>query len=112
MYAATDIDTLDENTFLAQSITNMWYNAEIELYPDTYGSEPDMTDFEGWGHYSQVVWKGSHVVGCAVQKCAAGTMESGMAAYFSVCNYFPAGNVQTEYGANVGTPLGDATVSV
>lgn len=111
MYASTDLDSLDQNTFLAQCISDMWYNAEIDLYPNSYGSEPDMANFEAWGHYSQVVWKGTQTTGCAVQKCAAGTMETSMDAYFCVCNYSPAGNVATEYAANVGKPLGDATVS-
>lgn len=112
MYAATDIDTLGVNTFLAQSISDMWVNAELPIYPGPYGSEPDMTNFEAWGHYTQVVWKDTQKVGCAVQKCAAGTMEPDMASYFSVCNYFPAGNVDTEYGTNVGAPLGQALVAV
>lgn len=111
MYASTDLDELSQDKFLAQCISDMWYNAEIELYPDSYGSEPDMTNFEKWGHYSQVIWKDTQTTGCAVQKCAAGTMESSMDAYFCVCNYSPAGNVDTEYAANVGQPLGDATVA-
>lgn len=111
MYAATDIENLSINEFLAQSISDYWYNNEIELYPGPYGSEPDMADFEAWGHYSQVVWVGSTVIGCGIAKCAAGTLESGMDAYMSTCNYYPAGNVETEYAANVLAPLGEASVT-
>lgn len=95
MYASSDSDALDENTALAQAITSMWYDAELELYPGPYGSEPDMTNFEAWGHFSQVVWNGTQIVGCAVQKCAPGTMESDMTAWFTVCNYYPAGKMGT-----------------
>lgn len=111
MYAATDIENLSVNEFLAQSISNYWYADEIELYPGPYGSEPVMTNFDAWGHYSQVVWKGSTVIGCGIQYCEAGTLESSMAAYMSTCNYYPAGNVDTEYAANVLAPLGEATVT-
>lgn len=111
MYAATDIENLTVEKFLAQSISDYWYNNELELYPNSYGSEPDMTDFEGWGHYSQVVWAGTKQMGCAIQYCEAGTMASGMAAYMSTCNYYPAGNVDTEYAANVLKPLGNAVVT-
>lgn len=91
MYASSDENALDENTAIAQAITDMWYNSELELYPNAYGSNPDMSDFEAWGHFSQIVWKEQSSLGCAVQKCAPGTMESGMTAWFSVCNYYPAG---------------------
>lgn len=110
MYAATDIENVSVNEFLAQSISNYWYGDEIELYPG-YGGEPDMTDFEAWGHYSQVVWVGSTVIGCGIQKCAAGTLEDGMDAYMSTCNYYPAGNVDTEYASNVLKPLGKPIVT-
>lgn len=90
MYASSDENALDEKTAVAQAITNMWYNSELDLYPG-YGSNPDMTNFEGWGHFSQIVWSEQSVVGCAVQKCAPDTMESGMTAWYTVCNYHPAG---------------------
>lgn len=111
MYAATDIENLTQEEFLAQSISDFWFNNEIELYPGPYGAEPDMTNFEAWGHYSQVVWKGSTEIGCAISYCEAGTMEPGMGAYMSTCNYYPAGNVDTEYAANVLEPLGGTVVS-
>lgn len=111
MYAATDIENLSVNEFLAQSISDYWYNNELELYPGPYGSEPAMGNFEAWGHYSQIVWTGTKQIGCAIQKCEAGTMESGMAAYMSTCNYYPAGNVDTEYATNVLKPLGKSVVA-
>lgn len=132
MYAATDAGSMTQELAIAQAITQMWYNGEIDLYPSSaYGkSDPDMSNFEGWGHYSQIVWVGSTAVGCAVQYCQAGTMEPNMDAWYSVCNYYPAGmsepffaysvvytnriigNVDGEYGDNVLAPNGGSTVSV
>lgn len=92
MYASSDENALDENTAVAQAITTMWYNGELDLYPG-YGSEPSMSNFDAWGHFSQIVWAEQSVVGCAVQKCAPGTMEAGMTAWYTVCNYYPAGKL-------------------
>lgn len=88
---------MSEELAIAQAITQMWYNGEVDLYPSSsYGqANPDFSNFEGWGHYSQMVWVGSTQVGCAAQYCPAGTMEPSMAAWFSVCNYYPAGMLKT-----------------
>ena len=72
-------------------ITNLMYNGEIELYPG-YGVEPDMSNFEAWGHYSQIVWKGSQQVGCATVQCdELVNVSDGVPPYFTVCNYYPTG---------------------
>ncbi len=135
MYAATgDVQSLGGSQAAAQAITDMWYNGELWQYPSSgYGEgTPDMSNFEGWGHYSQVVWASSTGVGCAAQYCAPGTMFDGMGAWFTVCNYSPpgkpylplclpkaflvadtclAGNMGGEYGKNVLPPLGNPTVT-
>ncbi|KAK9771699.1 putative CAP domain-containing protein [Seiridium cardinale] len=92
---------------------DMWYNGEIgKFLPSYYGeSTPDMTDFEAWGHFSQLVWKDSTELGCYAKLCAAGTMYTDMDAWYMVCNYRPAGNVGGGYGTNVLSPLGEATVT-
>lgn len=97
MYASTDASSLTEETVVAQAITEMWYNGELDLYPsNAYGqANPDFTNFEQWGHYSQIVWVGSTQVGCAAQYCAPGTMNPSMGAWYSVCNYYPAGMLST-----------------
>ena len=44
-------------------------------------------------HFTQVVWKGSTQVGCAVQSCRGIFPDNfGPAKYF-VCEYFPQGNI-------------------
>jgi len=113
-YGATgDVESLGASAMVAGSITDMWYNGEINSYlPSYYGeSTPDMSNFDAWGHFSQVVWAGSDTVGCASQYCAANTMFSGMASWFTVCNYGPAGNMGGEYGTNVLEPLGQPSVT-
>lgn len=84
---------LGETKAIAAAASDMWYNGEVELFPSNgYGQDnPDMSNFEGWGHYSQMVWKATERVGCAAQYCAPGTMNPSMGAWFTVCNYGPAG---------------------
>ncbi|KAL2395834.1 pathogenesis-related protein [Exophiala dermatitidis] len=94
-------------------ITNEMYNGEINYYP-AYGVEPDMSNFEKWGHYSQIVWKSTTSVGCATQYCPNGlaNVGSGVSPYFTVCNYSPAGNFGGQYAANVLKPKGLPTVTL
>ncbi|KKK14627.1 hypothetical protein P175DRAFT_0529806 [Aspergillus ochraceoroseus IBT 24754] len=95
---------------VAVMISNLMYNDEMEYFASLYGeANPDMTDFEKWGHFSQIVWKGTTKVGCATVTCnSLGNVDSSMALPFTVCNYGPPGNYDGEYADNVGRPLGDA----
>ena len=68
-----------------------WYNERSKYY--WYGREPDMSSFQNWGHFTQVVWKGSHRVGVG---CAS-TGNS----FIVVGNYDPHGNVMQHFGENV-----------
>lgn len=88
-----DAKSLGETTAIARAVTNMWYNGEIELYPESNYGEPNPTAgvFEQYGHYTQLVWAGSAKVGCHAEFCPPGTMFTDMGAWFSVCNYFPQG---------------------
>jgi hypothetical protein len=87
-------------------ITNLMYNDEIEYFPTPYGaSDPSMTDFDKWGHFSQIVWKATTHVGCATVTCnSLGNVDSSSAVPFTVCNYSPVGNVEGQYGENVLAP--------
>ena len=88
-----DAESVGAEKAIAQAITNMWYNGELDLFPSNdYGLDnPDFSNFESFGHYTQVVWAGSKQVGCEAKYCPPGTMVQGMGAWFSVCNYWPAG---------------------
>ena len=74
-------------------ITNLMYNGEMTYYAGLYGkSDPDMTDFEKWGHFSQIVWYSTTQIGCYTQKCDSLTnVDRNGAPYFTVCNYSPPG---------------------
>ena len=100
----------------------------MELYKDLYNQNaPDMSNFENWGHFSQIVWKSTKSVGCYTQSCPQGVAPYDIK-YFTVCNYSPPGklgplcpaartiltcirpgNFGGQYD-NVGTPLGHAYV--
>ena len=76
-------------------ITDLFYNGEVGYYANQYGkANPDMTNFELWGHFSQIVWKDTNKVGCATQYCPNGLGNTGsnVSPYFTVCNYGPPGN--------------------
>ncbi|KAK3672875.1 hypothetical protein LTR78_007228 [Recurvomyces mirabilis] len=94
-------------------ITDLFYNGEVGWYQDLYTQkQPDMTNFEHWGHFSQIVWKGTTHVGCATTDCSKGGLAnvgSNVVPYFTVCNYKGPGNYANEYGDNVGVPLNQAT---
>ncbi|RAK95558.1 CAP domain-containing protein [Aspergillus ibericus CBS 121593] len=91
-------------------ITNLMYNDEMGYYTDLYGeADPDMTYFDSWGHFSQIVWAATTEVGCATVTCnSLGNVDASEALPFTVCNYSPAGNYEGEYGTNVKRPLGQA----
>lgn len=92
-------------------ITNLMYNDEIEYFPTPYGAaDPSMSNFDSWGHFSQIVWKATTHVGCATVTCnSLGNTDSSSALPFTVCNYSPPGNVGGEYGDNVLAPGTAAT---
>lgn len=85
---------------VARVITDMFYNGEVNYYENLYGQEsPDMSNFESWGHFSQIVWATTTKVGCATQYCSGGLANTGsnVPPYFTVCNYDPPGNYAGEY---------------
>ncbi|KZP12231.1 PR-1-like protein [Athelia psychrophila] len=103
------------STNVAAAITDSWYDGELPSYPG-YGVEPDMSNFDAWGHFSQVVWVGSTSVGCATQDCSAtgitGLEGDNIPPYFTICDYSPPGNYEGEFAANVLPPLGQPNVVV
>ncbi|UKZ95012.1 uncharacterized protein TrAFT101_009861 [Trichoderma asperellum] len=95
-----------------RGVTDQWYNDEMENWT-YYGqaNPPSGTDLDSWGHFTQVVWKGSTKVGCATVQCPAGSVLS-LPSWYTVCNYGPPGNFGGEYGDNVLKPLGQPPVTV
>lgn len=85
-------------------ITDMFYNGEEWQFADAglYGqANPDMSNFESWGHFSQLVWKDTTHVACyttTVDVCPTiysvnsdgsrgDALSSLIPPYFTVCNY-------------------------
>ncbi|KAL1838649.1 hypothetical protein VTJ49DRAFT_2456 [Mycothermus thermophilus] len=96
---------------LAKATTNGWYNGELHLFASEFGkANPDKTRFREWGHFTQLVWKDTKQVGCATHLCPPGTITSGMSSWYTVCNYYPPGNVGGQFDKNVLPPQGQATV--
>ncbi|KAH7915360.1 PR-1-like protein [Hygrophoropsis aurantiaca] len=52
-------------------------------------------------HWTQVVWKSTTDLGCAVQSCSGIFAASYGPAEYYVCEYYPAGNVIGEFAENV-----------
>jgi len=104
-------------------ITELFYNGEIGNFAGLYGqATPDNINddaaFDGYGHYTQIVWKGTTAVGCATVDCTGkgngpnglGNVASDVTPVFTVCNYSPPGNYLGEFADNVGEPLGNPTI--
>lgn len=104
-------------------ISDLFYNGEINNYNGLYGQATpdninDDTAFDGYGHYTQIVWKGTNAVGCATVDCTGkgngpqglGNVGSDVPPFFTVCNYSPPGNYLGDFADNVGEPLGQPTV--
>ena len=78
----------------------LWFN-ETNLY--TNYTDPDLDDFEEWGHFTQVVWDATTTIGCGYSnKC---TNLNPYGPYYLVCEY-NTGNVEpaSNFVANVLTP--------
>lgn len=93
-------------------ITDMMYNGEMPYYADYYGdANPDFSNFDKFGHFTQIVWANTVSVGCATVQCSSlEGVGSDVSPIMTVCNYSPAGNMGGEYAANVLRPLGEATI--
>ncbi|KAF2154589.1 PR-1-like protein [Myriangium duriaei CBS 260.36] len=96
---------------IGETISDLFYNGEVTKFTQYGVASPDMGSFEGWGHFSQIVWKASTQVGCATYDCGS-SLQNFQAnnGFFTVCNYRTAGNFGGEYAENIGSSLNKATV--
>lgn len=86
-----DEESRDPAEIPGGAISNQWYNGELGLFDDSmYGQDsPDMSNFSAWGHFSQLVWKGTGSVGCATHFCGSDSQmfEAPFSGWYTVCNY-------------------------
>ena len=68
-------------------IVGLWVNNEVPCF--TYGTFPGCCSCT-CGHYTQVVWRSTTDVGCAMVDCPGG-------GEFWICNYSPPGNYMGQY---------------
>jgi len=61
-----------------------WAAEQVHYHYDSNTCDPGAT----CGHYTQVVWRATQKVGCALGRCAGLTYPSTI-----VCDYGPGGNV-------------------
>ncbi|KAI5294070.1 hypothetical protein KEM52_004756 [Ascosphaera acerosa] len=93
-------------------ITDGMYNGEAANFEPYYGEADPGGDFGGYGHFTQIVWKGTTHVGCATYECDhLENASADMRLPYSVCNYGPPGNMAGDYADNVGKPLGKPMVT-
>ncbi|CDR87748.1 related to PRY1-strong similarity to the plant PR-1 class of pathogen related proteins [Sporisorium scitamineum] len=85
------------SNFGAKQSCTMWYD-EVSQYDFSAAQYSDAT-----GHFTQMVWKGTKRLGCAIQECTASQMGLGSSgkAQYVVCNYDPPGNVIGQFKENV-----------
>lgn len=74
---------------ISSVISDLFYNGEAPYFASYYNmSQPPMSDFSNWGHFTQVVWNDTTTVGCATQHCTLGVDNAaGVEPYLTVCNY-------------------------
>jgi hypothetical protein len=85
---ATTVPAWDPSQVLANAITNDWYYSEEPIFP--YNQANPVESGKEWTHFSQIVWKTTTTVGCAVSYCGTKILANNYG-WFVVCNYGPAG---------------------
>jgi hypothetical protein len=90
-------------------ITESWYKSEFPPMQPYFGqaSLPDSV-FHQVGHLTQVVWQGTTSVGCVSLDCGTRMKVNGQTSTlnkFTVCNYYPPGNIANRYDTGVLPPI-------
>lgn len=82
------------NIMSLQNVVNLWYNEEPLYDYNNPGWNPAA------GHFTQVVWKSTTLIGCGYRTGCAGAWPN-----IWVCQYNPAGNFLGQFSANVFPPV-------
>jgi hypothetical protein len=87
--SSSDAWTLE--SALENAIIDEWYS-EASLFASLYGQESPQETSGDWTHFTQIVWKNSLEIGCAVAACpTSNSIFPGMYTWYTVCNYYPQG---------------------
>ncbi|KAF9265945.1 PR-1-like protein [Marasmius fiardii PR-910] len=78
---------------------NRWMTEE-----HAYDYNDPETNFQRTGHFTQIVWKDTKRVGCAMTRCETPLRFNGIPYQYVVCRYSPSGNVSGRYQENVDRP--------
>ncbi len=89
-----------DNNSLGENLSAGTRQRTITEVVDDWASERADYDYatntcapgEQCGHYTQIVWRSSTTVGCAINRCTTGSPFGAGEWDFIVCNYDPAGN--------------------
>lgn len=76
------------HAFSPEKMVGLWTAEKKDYRPGVFPNNSRSGDVENVGHYTQVIWRNTHAVGCAT---ADGRYEQ-----FLVCRYSEAGNVYGE----------------
>lgn len=88
---------------ISSIITDHFYNDEMENFNPFFGqstpSDMSTPTFDGFGHFTQIVWKDTKKVGCVTYNCEGhgkgfhglDKVGDNVTPYFTVCNYSPPG---------------------
>ncbi|ODH00769.1 secretion protein [Nostoc sp. KVJ20] len=98
IYASYSTESTVEPTTLGNTAVKEWYD-EIKDY--NYANPGFSSET---GHFTQVVWKGSTQLGCGAAQGTATIEGTNYNAFYVVCQYAPAGNVQGQFPDNVLKP--------
>jgi glioma pathogenesis-related protein 2 len=83
---------------LAKDVVKLWYG-EVVNYNYTKPGFSDNT-----GHFTQVIWKNSLKLGCGAARGTVFLQGKEVRAFYTVCQYSPAGNNSRQFTTNVLKP--------
>jgi hypothetical protein len=86
----------DQDAIVVDIILNKWYSEGSEYTP-YYGEQTPDAAAEDLFHFTQVVWKASTSLGCYSAYCPQMQNFDGLYAWYTVCNYSPAGKLPFPY---------------
>jgi hypothetical protein len=72
-----------------EQMVGAWINERALFYPGVFPNVSRTGNWSDVAHYTQMIWKGTTRVGCAIQP--AGQTE------YLICRYSPPGNIDGKY---------------